>query len=964
MATKRIVIEIRENGGERTERTIRRVGRAASSAQRAVNGFRNVLVGLAAVSAARGLTEFVDTITRIDNRLNLLTGSQTLTNQLFDQLANSAIRTRSSLESTVDLFSRLGRSTQDLGLSQQELLTFTESVNQAFQIYGNTATEASAATVQFAQGLAAGALRGDELRSVLEQAPRLAQAIAEGLTEIQAFGPETRVVIGDLRELGKEGVLTADLITRALATQADTLEDEFGQTAITLTQAFTNLQTSFLQNLREFDQGTGVTQGLAEAINSLSGVIDALFDGLQGLVTFFNSAIVPTFNFLSEALANAGVNLDNFGTKAAAAGIAVTLLFGPIGLLITAAGFAASEIGKLQNSTTALTDSSRILITELQAENEASRILTEQLNNNAIVTRQQAELKLSEAEARVENIRLLREEQQARSEALREEIQGILTRAQVLQANQADFDIGLGIGTVANSLINLQSNTELIQLEGQITAAAEALRLLDREGAEVAVTLERDTEAIQRLRDLLAGDTLVDATATGPTAQELRAAERAAERAREALEQFNRELDRVEISAGTGADAIGELERLSDRLIDLQDRGLVTQQQRIDLQEEINQLIGQGEVQAVQDLISNLDTEIELLSLSNAERELRNMLAKEGLDINEVDPAQLAQLRERLALQEATTEAIRAQEDASRRLQALENEISGGRDEIIQKQADLNMLFAQGRIDVNQFNDAIRDSQVQLSELALAAGDGTLADSFTVLTDRLLGDFTNLRDGLTDIFADIGESLTSNFGDAVAQAIVDGEDFGELLKSIARDALKQLISSLVQLGVQFLINQLIAQAGITAINAAATQQAGVIASAYAPAAALVSLATSGGNSIPAIAGIGATTAVSAGVAALTPGFADGGLFRGVGTGMSDSNLARISDGEFIVNAAATAQNLALLEAINNSTRDRSTSAPAQNRTLNFNLPNVSDPDTFRRSTPQLRASLRRDLDAF
>lgn len=961
MATKRIVIDIRESGADRTERSIKRVGKAASGAQRAVNGFRNVLVALAAVSAVKGLTEFVDTITRIDNRLNLLTGSQTLTNKLFNELSASAIRTRSSLEATVDLFSRLGRSTAELGLSQQQLLSLTESVNQAFQIYGNSATEASAATVQFAQGLAAGALRGDELRSVLEQAPRLAQAIADGLTEIEAFGPANRVVIGDLRELGKQGLLTADTITKALATQAETLEKEFGETTVTLVQAFTNLQTTFLSSLREFDQNTNASENLAQALAGLGDVIVGLFDAFNNILTFFNTQLRPGLETISNVLNDAGINLDNFATKAALAGAAVTLLFGPVGLIIAGLAAAAAEAGSLINATTALTDSSKLLIAELETENEASRILTEQLENNSIITVQQARQKLIEAEARIENTKRIKEEAEANKQALKEEIQGILARAALLDSQKlvsnAEFNF-LAQGIAA--IINTPANIELIELEGQVLAAAAALKALEEQGETAAISIDRDTEAIKRLKDELASGNLEDTTKPGASSSSsTSASEKAAEKARKALEQFRIELDRVDISAGNGSAAIDELNQLSDRLLSLFDRGLVTNKQRIALQEQINELIGQGEVQAVNDLISALDNEIELQKMSNVERELRNQLAREGLSIDEVDPAQISALRERLTTIEMTTEALKEQEKAEQRLKSLEKELSAGRDEVIQKQELLNELFDQGRINAEQFSDALEMTNLKLAELALQAGDGTLQDAFTVLLDQLRGDFESLQADLTDIFGQIGQSLTSNFGDAIADAIVDGEDFGEMLKSIARDALKQLISGLVQLGIQFLINQAIAKAGITASNALAASQGASLAAAYAPAAALASLATSGANSIPASAGITATAAVSQGVAALTPGFADGGLFRGMGTSRSDSNLVRVSDGEFIVNAQATSQNLDLLTAINS--QGRSGAQQPINNTVNLNLPGVTDADSFRRSEKQIEKSLNRRL---
>ncbi|KMO39613.1 phage tail length tape measure family protein [Methylobacterium aquaticum] len=57
---------------------------------------------------------------------------------------------------------------------------------------------------------------------------------------------------------------------------------------------------------------------------------------------------------------------------------------------------------------------------------------------------------------------------------------------------------------------------------------------------------------------------------------------------------------------------------------------------------------------------------------------------------------------------------------------------------------------------------------------------------------------------------------------------------------------------------------------------------------------------------------------AAGAPAATVAAATGGHIRGPGTGTSDSILARVSNGEFVMNAAATARNLPLLHALNDN----------------------------------------------
>lgn len=953
MATRNVIINVTTRGGEQSERTIRRVGLAASATQKAVNGFRSALVALAAVSAAKGLTEFLDVATRAENRLSLLTGSQKLTDQLFNQLAATATRTRSSLESTVDLYSRLQRSTAELGLSQQQLIDLTAGINQAFQIYGATAAEAEAATVQFSQGLASGALRGDELRSVLEQAPRLAQALADGLTEIEAFGPGVRTTIGDLRALGAEGVLTADLVTKALGTQTQVLEDEFASTLPTLVQAFQELQNQFLIAFRELGNNTGLVQDFTAAIFDLAANVGNLVKFVAGAISILVELATTINNVLAAVLGPVIGGFAEWTLAIGATGIALTLLLGPIGALGVAAFVAAGAIQQLRDSKTELTGTAETLIQSIDVERESTLQLTKQLDENRIVSIQTARLKLAEAEARIENIQRLEEERKAKREALREELQGILVRAAALEENKNNVPL---IGAI----FNLDENIGLIQLEGQAKNALAAFQELNRQGEEYNDTVIKNQDNIRRLNDELASGKLVDASVNrAQLAKDSKKLQTELEKAEEATRRFNLELARIPTGAGTGADALQEIERLEKRLIDLQDRKLINEKDAASASATLATATAAARVQAVDDIIASIQEENKALALSEERQETIQQLNKANLAIDKVSPEQLAQLDAANKAQLDLNENTKAQEEAIKRLSSVLDEANGGRGELIQTQTDLVALFQAGALSAQEFTRAINDNQIALAELNLAAGEGTFSDAFIVGLNELRGEFTNVISGLTSEFTGFFSTITQGFGDSIAGAIVNGDDLNESLKAVAREGLSQLISGLIQLGVQYVANAILSQTLGAAALATNAAQAAALASAYAPAAALASLASFGANAAPASAGLVATTTLAS-VLAKIPGFADGGLFEGNGGPREDANFARISDGEFIVNAAATAQNRALLEAIN-SGRGSSSSVDNSQRQVNINLPGVTDADSFQRSERQLNRRLERTM---
>lgn len=165
----------------------------------------------------------------------------------------------------------------------------------------------------------------------------------------------------------------------------------------------------------------------------------------------------------------------------------------------------------------------------------------------------------------------------------------------------------------------------------------------------------------------------------------------------------------------------------------------------------------------------------------------------------------------------------------------------------------------------------------------------------------------------------IFSSAFNNISADITDAIMDGQLSFSNLGDIAGDVVRDILAGFVKMGVQMALN---AALNATLGTAAASQSmilAGTTATAWAPAAAMASLATLGANSVPAAAALTSTTALASSLAVI-PGFATGGYVSGAGTGTSDSIMARLSDGEFVVNAAATKRNRALLEAINSNER--------------------------------------------
>lgn len=207
-------------------------------------------------------------MTLLQSKLRLVTSGEAELAMVQENVIDLARDTRQSFEAVGELYARVARSSKELGASQSDILKVVKAVSQAIQISGNTAQEAEAGMIQLSQALASGTLRGDELRSVLEQMPRVAQAIAEGLG----------VTVGQLRKLGAEGKLTSQHVFQALISQSEKLNEEFRKLTPTIGQSFTVLFNELKRTTSELLRSSGATDALTSSIKKLSEAIRALPD--------------------------------------------------------------------------------------------------------------------------------------------------------------------------------------------------------------------------------------------------------------------------------------------------------------------------------------------------------------------------------------------------------------------------------------------------------------------------------------------------------------------------------------------------------------------------------------------------------------------------------------------------------------------------------------------------------------
>ncbi len=273
----------------RAEQETERLTRATDQLGGAYRGLRNVLAAVGIGVAIRAVVQASDTYSELRSQLRLVTESQEELNDTYEAAYKLAQETRGGLEETINLYARLARSSEELDLTNQQLLTVTRAINQSFVVSGASAQEAASATLQLSQGMASGTLRGEELNSVLENSPRLARAIADGLG----------VTIGQLRTLGAEGQLTGSAVTRALLSSADSINREFQDMPRTVGQSLQQLRNDLIDTFGETD-----VSGFNDAIDDLRELVtDPNFkDSVVTLGTAFATLIGTMASGASEVV--------------------------------------------------------------------------------------------------------------------------------------------------------------------------------------------------------------------------------------------------------------------------------------------------------------------------------------------------------------------------------------------------------------------------------------------------------------------------------------------------------------------------------------------------------------------------------------------------------------------------------------------------------------------------------------
>ena len=794
MPTERIDIVINERGSRRVRRNIREIGSDARRAHGGVSLLQTALLGIGGTLVVRQLAQLADAYTNIQNRLRVVTTGTGELVAVTESLFGISNRTRVEFEATAQIYQRLAAASQDLGSSQQELLNFTESLNQAVTISGATAEEAQGALVQLSQGIASTELRGQELRSVLEQLPFVAQVIADHFD----------VARGSLIKLGEQGKISAGAILEAFRNAREEIGERFARIIPTISQSFVVFRNNLVGYIGRVNESLGITRVLSQLIIGLSGNLDTVGMAAQSLAFILGVVLarraIPTLISAVRALT-------------------VAVVSNPLGALATAAVAITSVLVGFRNSIRVTSESAATLGDVFAA------------TGNLILSVLRPAID--------ELLSLFRSLSEFLGETLTFDFKGILTFFALI----GDRAIGL-YDAVSQVFVRLPLLVGEV-IENELNRVIRGFNYLF-ESIKAGIN---DFSSSLGFGDVIVGGGIQESDFFQG------AFERTVENARQAF-------DRPTIFRDT-TDLIlqGAEQRAQERLA--RQRAEQDRQGQVDLTQGSagRQVPRPGDI-ALQAYSAGLVRENQLLRLNSEERTIQEALFK----------AEDIAKRTLTATETRFIESIVRQNVALQTESDLFEEITGPARDYETQISALVSLLQRGRITSDEFTTAQRNLRNEFLQTQTDLGSG-VERFFLQLQIDAMDTASLVQSALTNAFRAAGDA----FADFVTGA---GISFRGLVRSILAD--------LARLAAQQAFLRLfgpLLSAGVSGAGASvASSPSSVIAAT---------------SNLPNALG-GQT----------------GGLVSGPGSGTSDSIPIRLSNGEFVVNAAATQNNLALLNRIN------------------------------------------------
>lgn len=391
-------------------KTVDKLPSAFAPANSAISGFVGGLTAMASAQAINFLGSLAgqvistgDAYQRLDSRLAMVTGSMEAGAKAHADLYDMSQRLGVSFESTGGFFNRIASQSKELGLSYEDLISVTSTLEGAFKLGGASAAETSSAMMQLGQSFASGKVQGDEFRSVAENAPVVLDLLS------QALG----VTRGELQEMAQSGELTSQVLAQGLLQIAPQVAEQVQSMGGTVSDETTRMMNAWSELLAEFSKTSGASEALRDALQAVTSFMES--DAGRGAIRGFASEFGNLISVMTEVI-KAGQGVASFlsglrdqamsfdkGIRDMLGGINLEKRLGLTGAIekgATAAGGALNEgLAKLGLGQTADQRARAAISKSIPALKEPPPVTLDEIIGKRVVNETESDLSLSQTRA-------------------------------------------------------------------------------------------------------------------------------------------------------------------------------------------------------------------------------------------------------------------------------------------------------------------------------------------------------------------------------------------------------------------------------------------------------------------------------------------------------------------------------------------------------------------------------------
>lgn len=253
-----------------------------SSAGRLTSRLTGLAAAFLSIQTIKKGMEISDTYTNISSKLSLITSNAAQLKSLQNDIFAAADRARGSYTDMADTVARLGITAGSKFGSNQNIVKFAETMQKMFRVGGASTAEQSAAMLQITQAIGSGKLQGDEFRSIMENAPMAAQAIAKYL------GTST----DKLKELSTDGKLTSDVIINGVLSASKSVDQQVSKMSYTWGDYWNKIKNGAYQAF----SGVFNSENKLLASPKFKKVVDGIIDSFNTLANVANQALTVISN--------------------------------------------------------------------------------------------------------------------------------------------------------------------------------------------------------------------------------------------------------------------------------------------------------------------------------------------------------------------------------------------------------------------------------------------------------------------------------------------------------------------------------------------------------------------------------------------------------------------------------------------------------------------------------------------